>query len=89
MLSRMRRCVAFQRHMSAGKLGIAQSCPKAAEIRGAESAPRRFIGSAAAQLGLSTGLVSAQGKPSAKPEEVSGLIVPIHAMLAQIHCIQT
>lgn len=56
--------------------------------RGDEPAPRRIVGSAAAQLRLSAGLISAQGKPLAKLEEVSGLIVPINAMLAQIHCIQ-
>ena len=55
--------------------------PKAAEIRGGEPAPHRFIGSVAAQLRLSAGLISAQGKPLAELEEVSGLIVPINAML--------
>ena len=55
--------------------------PKAVEISCGEPAPRRFIGSAAAQLRLSAGLISAQGKPLAELEEVSRLIVPINAML--------
>lgn len=50
--------------------------------RGGEPAPRRFVGSAVARLRITAGLISAQGKPLAKLEEVSGLIVPINAMLA-------
>lgn len=61
--------------------GNCTELPKAAAIRGDEPAPRRFIGLAAAQLQRSAGLISAQGKPLAELEEVSGLIVPINAML--------
>ena len=56
--------------------------PKAAAIRGDEPAPRRSVGSAAAQLQLAARLISAQGKPLAELAEVSGLIVPINAVLA-------
>lgn len=60
--------------------GNCTELPKAAEIRGDESTPCTFVGSDAAQLQLPAGLISAQAL--AKPEEVSGLIVPINAMLA-------
>lgn len=74
MLSRLRRRVSFPGHMSAGNC---TELPKVAQIRGDEPAPRRFVGSVAAQLQLSAGLAF----PLAELEVVSGLIVLTNAVL--------